>query len=336
MMPSPLSTQVIQTSDSVVTALHTTLRNIFVALDDGTVRVFDINDGHERILQASQKGGVWALDTWFEEGREEEEWLAVGGTDCLVGIWLVGSLDKKVSLAGHQMTVRCISTLSTSRVLSGSRDTTLRIWNINTATCEAILEGHTKTIRQIAVKDNVAVSASYDSDARVWDLETGTCLHVLKDHTEKLYAVAFDGKRIVTGSMDKTVRVWDPVSGTCQTMLQGHTSLITFLDLSSSNLISTSAGGDIFSWSLENYSKNWEVSAHDNSVTTLQRNEEIFITGGSDGRVKVWNAQTGAEIINLLSSDAVWQVAILGQKILTLFSRNKQIMMEFWAVPASS
>ncbi|KAG4426876.1 hypothetical protein IFR05_017641, partial [Cadophora sp. M221] len=84
----------------------------------------------------------------------------------------------------------------------------------------------------------------------------------------------------------------------------------------------------MFSWSLDDYSEKWKVNAHDNSVTTLQRSESILVTGGSDGKVKVWNAQTGAEISELLDSDAVWQVAISGQKILALFSRNKQVMME--------
>lgn len=335
-MSTLLSTQIIETSDSVVTALHTTPRNIFIALDDGTVRVFDAEGGNERLLRVSEKGAVWALDTWSEEGREEEEWIAVGGTDCLVGVWRVGNLEKKATLSGHQMTVRCIATLSSTQVLSGSRDSTLRIWNINTSTCEAVLEGHTKTIRQIAVKDNIAVSVSYDSDARVWDLETKECVHVLKDHTEKLYAVAYDGKRVVTGGMDKTVRVWDPLSGVCQTVLQGHTSLITFLIPTATDLISTSAGGDMYSWSLDDYSVKWKVTAHDNSTTALERDKDIIVTGGSDGKVKVWNARTGAEISELLDSDAVWQVVISGQKILALFSRSKQVMMEFWAVPASS
>jgi len=135
---------------------------------------------------------------------------------------------------------------------------------------------------------------------------------------------------------------WKDVYGTdldsraCQSVLQSHISLITFLDLSATGLISTSAGGDMFSWSLDDYAEKWKVNAHDNSVTTLQRSESILVTGGSDGKVKVWNAQTGAEISELLDSDAVWQVPISGQKILALFSRNKQVMMEFWAVPASS
>ena len=91
----PLTTQTIKSSHSVVTTLHTTPRNIFVAFSDGTVSIFDLEGRNERILQVSEKGGVWALDTWFEEGGEgegPEEWIAAGGTDCLVGVWGVDSL----------------------------------------------------------------------------------------------------------------------------------------------------------------------------------------------------------------------------------------------------
>ncbi|KAH7369978.1 WD40-repeat-containing domain protein [Rhexocercosporidium sp. MPI-PUGE-AT-0058] len=332
----PLTTQAIKSSHAVVTTLHTTPRNILVAFDDGIVNIFDLEGKNERVLMASERGGVWAMDTWFEEGREEEEWLAVGGTDCLVGVWSLRRLEKMSTLSGHQNTVRCIATLSATQVLSGSRDSTLRIWNINTSTCEAILDGHTKTIRHFAVKDNIAVSASYDSDARVWDLRTRKCVHVLRDHDEKVYVVKFDGRRIVTGSMDRTVRVWDPVSGTCRAVLRGHNSLVGLLELTNTSLITAGADGDIFSWSLDDYAEEWRVDAHGNAVTALHSNGQMIASGGSDGKVKVWNAQTGAVISELLDSDAVWQVAILGQKILVFFMKKNNVIMEFWAVPASS
>jgi F-box and WD-40 domain protein CDC4 len=76
-----------------------------------------------------------------------------------------------------------------------------------------VLEGHTKTIRKLAVHGDRAVSASYDDEARVWDLRDGKCLHVLRGHEKHLYAVAFDGLRIATGGLDAEVRVWDVESG---------------------------------------------------------------------------------------------------------------------------
>jgi WD40 repeat protein len=55
------------------------------------------------------------------------------------------------------------------------------------------------------------VSGSLDSSVRVWDARTGEHLRELQGHTDSIWSVAFspDGNRIVSGSYDKSVRVWD-------------------------------------------------------------------------------------------------------------------------------
>ena len=118
-----------------------------------------------------------------------------------------------MQLRGHTSTVRWVKALSATSVVSASRDTTIRIWNVESGQCEAVLEGHTATIRSLAAHGDLLVSASYDEDARIWSLQKRECLHVLKGHTSQVYAIVFDGKRIVTGSLDCTARVWDPESG---------------------------------------------------------------------------------------------------------------------------
>ena len=55
------------------------------------------------------------------------------------------------------------------------------------------------------------VSGSWDETVRVWDSQTGDSLHNLSGHTDLVTSVSFspDGSRIVSGSWDKTVRVTD-------------------------------------------------------------------------------------------------------------------------------
>jgi F-box and WD-40 domain protein CDC4 len=125
----------------------------------------------------------------------------------------MGYREEKQKLSGHTSTVRWVKALSSSTVVSASRDTTIRVWDIEIGECTALLEGHTATIRALAAHGDTLVSASYDGDARVWSLEKKECIHVLKGHDKNLYTVVFDGKIIVTGSLDDTARVWDPVSG---------------------------------------------------------------------------------------------------------------------------
>ena len=58
------------------------------------------------------------------------------------------------------------------------------------------------------------VSGSWDQTVRVWDAASGTELACLRGHDSAVNCVSFDreGRRIVSGSWDKMVRVWDAAS----------------------------------------------------------------------------------------------------------------------------
>jgi WD40 repeat protein len=55
------------------------------------------------------------------------------------------------------------------------------------------------------------VSGSQDRTVKVWDAQTGQETLTLKGHSEPVWSVSFspDGKRIVSGSLDDTLKVWD-------------------------------------------------------------------------------------------------------------------------------
>jgi WD40 repeat protein len=59
------------------------------------------------------------------------------------------------------------------------------------------------------------VSGSSDKTVAVWDLESGTLIHQLLGHQSGVTSVAVspDGRHVVSGSYDKTVEVWDLETG---------------------------------------------------------------------------------------------------------------------------
>jgi len=60
------------------------------------------------------------------------------------------------------------------------------------------------------------VSGSDDNTVRIWDAETGqTVSGPFEGHTNAVTSVAFshDGKRVVSGSDDHAVRIWDAETG---------------------------------------------------------------------------------------------------------------------------
>ncbi len=59
------------------------------------------------------------------------------------------------------------------------------------------------------------VCGSQDDTVKVWDADTGSEIRTLMGHTGTVYSVAYspDGKRIASGSADKMLKIWDADTG---------------------------------------------------------------------------------------------------------------------------
>ena len=54
------------------------------------------------------------------------------------------------------------------------------------------------------------ISGSFDKTIKIWDANTGECLETLEGHSGSVKSVSYspDGKNIISGSDDKTIKIW--------------------------------------------------------------------------------------------------------------------------------
>lgn len=79
--------------------------------------------------------------------------------------------------------------------------------------------------------ENRVVSGSRDATLRVWDIVQGKCLHTLVGHLAAVRCVQYDGKLVVSGAYDYMVKVWNPETEECLHTLQGHTNRVYSLQV---------------------------------------------------------------------------------------------------------
>ena len=113
---------------------------------------------------------------------------------------------------------------------SGSKDATIKLWDVTTGKEQATLKGHMDWVTSVAFSPNskTLASGSRDRTIKLWNVATGKEQASLKGHTNVVFSVAFspDGKTLASASWDKTVKLWDVATAKERATLKGHTRLV--------------------------------------------------------------------------------------------------------------
>lgn len=101
-------------------------------------------------------------------------------------------------------------------VVSGSLDTSIRVWEVETGACRHTLMGHQSLTSGMELRNNILVSGNADSTVKVWDIVSGHCLQTLSGpnkHQSAVTCLQFNSHFVITSSDDGTVKLWDVKTG---------------------------------------------------------------------------------------------------------------------------
>ena len=144
---------------------------------------------------------------------------------------------------GHSNGIICLQ-FDDTILVTGSYDTTIKIWDMETGKEIRTLTGHTLGVRALQFDDSKLISGSMDNTLKIWNYRTGRCLNTLPGHTEGVISLHFDSSLLVSGSVDKTIKVWDFCRGSCVT-LRGHKDWVNSVKLHSPSRTILSASDDM-------------------------------------------------------------------------------------------
>ncbi|KAK6176507.1 hypothetical protein SNE40_014777 [Patella caerulea] len=212
--------------------------------------------------------------------------------------WLSGRCTVR-TFEGHTQGISCVQ-FDDSRIVSGSSDKTIKVWNIRTNAPWSVqtLVGHSGTVRCLHLDGNRLVSGSSDTTIKVWDLSTQdswssiACKVTMIGHTETVRCLQVDDDKVISGSYDMTLKVWDLRTGQSRMTLRGHQAAVLCVHFNETKIVSGSCDKTIKVW---NYTGSclMTLTGHQDAVTCLQFDTTRIVSGSLDYNLKFWDIHSG-------------------------------------------
>ncbi|KAI8867196.1 putative Angio-associated migratory cell protein [Ramicandelaber brevisporus] len=196
------------------------------------------------------------------------------------------------SLTGHTEAVLCVSFSPDGKLLaSGSGDTTVRIWDLDTETPQYTCKGHENWVLFVAWSPDgrTLASGGMDQHVRLWDPKTGAAIGgPLKGHKKWITCIAWEPfhlnpacNRMASASKDCTVRVWDTVNRRTLYTISQHTATVTCVRWGGNGLLYTaSQDKTIKVWDATQGKLIRTLDGHAHWVNTLTLNTEYVLRTG--------------------------------------------------------
>ena len=222
-----------------------------------------------------------------------------------------------------------------TKLASGSKDKTVRLWDTDTNEELAILQKHTGWINALAFSSDGKrlASGSTDETVNLWDTDTGELIATFTGHLNGIVALSFspDGSTLASGSTDGTIKFWNTETGeSLPIRITEHTKWVKAVSFSEDNsaLVSVAFNGIIDFWDLNTSQKTGSQNAvHGDllrgsalspdgiKLASVGAKATMFFEAGGSGstlssqmadrRVQLTEARTGRELATLDETDGI-------------------------------
>jgi WD40 repeat protein len=151
-----------------------------------------------------------------------------------------------------------------------------------------------------AADGRTVISGSRDQSVKLWDIQSGKELHTFAGHRGAVtaLAVAPDGDSVFSGSDDHTIKQWDLLTGRELYTFDVQNAAVTALAVAPDGkmLVSGGADGSLRCYALQTKALLHNVKVHKGVVVVaFSQNGKWLVSGDANGAVKMWDTATWNE-----------------------------------------
>lgn len=214
-------------------------------------------------------------------------------------LWLKPTWTLQQTISAHSDWVRCLSfTPEGTRLVSGSFDKTIKVWQLDEGIAIHTLADHLKGVFALAVSPDgkLLASGSWDELIKLWNLETGTLLQNLNQHQASVRSLAISGdsSTLISGSFDQTIKLWSlPDGAVAKTIVDSESIAAIALSPNGKFVASTGDNGSVKIWSLTSGAMLVESSGNKHCIGSLviSPDSQTIAAGTVNGYVVLWQLQ---------------------------------------------
>lgn len=198
---------------------------------------------------------------------------------------------KAVYLSGHTDSVYCVQ-FDEEKIITGSRDRTIRVWDINTYKCIKVIGGPTvkptagpKRIRTVEKPRLLGVRDSVNGTP-----EGEAIYQVPTDfHSASILCLQYDDEILVTGSSDNDLLVWDIKTFEPIRRLKHHGGGVLDVAFDSKHIVSCSKDCTIVVWDRKTLQPIRALNGHRGPVNAVQLRGHLLVSASGDGVARLWD-----------------------------------------------
>lgn len=221
------------------------------------------------------------------------------------------------AFTGHSAKVNSLAaTPDGQRIVTGSQDKSVRIWDANSGKQLWSFQGHLGQVTAVALRPDgkQAASGGEDGTIRLWPLTVADEHRAMSEATAPLWTVAYspDGSQFATAGADRIIRLYDGNTGKRKRTLTGHKAAVTALTfLDPEHLVSTSGDKLVKVWNLTTGTA-IDCVGHSTAVLAIAADHsgKCIVSGSVDKSVRAWNPATGKNLWTWPTKSAVCSVAL--------------------------